>query len=364
MANSIVQVLPDGAGKKIQTFENTVGANVVQTQAIVQVDSTGTEVVAQTNALTDTQLRATAVPVSGTVATGGLTDTQLRATAVPVSGTVTANAGTGTLAVSAASLPLPAGAATAAKQPAIGTAGTSSVDVLTVQGRAAMTPLLTDGSATTQPVSGTVTANVGTGTRPVSGTFWQATQPVSGTVTANAGTGTMAVSGTFWQATQPVSGTVTANAGTGTMAVSGPLTDTQLRATAVPVSGTVTANAGTGTQAVSLASVPSHAVTNAGTFAVQATETQPAGATLSNIANAVSSATALALNTARRGASFFNDDTAASVYLKPGTTASATSFTIKIGPGGFYELPSPVYTGRVDVIATAATGTLRVTEFA
>jgi hypothetical protein len=44
---------------------------------------------------------------------------------------------------------------------------------------------------------------------------------------------------------------------TGTVAVSGPLTDTQLRASAVPVS---------------LASVPSHAVTNAGTFAVQAAQ--------------------------------------------------------------------------------------------
>jgi hypothetical protein len=48
-------------------------------------------------------------------------------------------------------------------------------------------------------------------------------------------------------ATQPVSGTVTAT---------GPLTDTQLRASAVPVS---------------VASVPSHPVTNAGTFAVQVT---------------------------------------------------------------------------------------------
>lgn len=37
----------------------------------------------------------------------------------------------------------------------------------------------------------------------------------------------------------------------------------------LPVTGTVTANAGSGTLAVSLASVPSHAVTNAGTFAVQ-----------------------------------------------------------------------------------------------
>lgn len=44
-----------------------------------------------------------------------------------------------------------------------------------------------------------------------------------------------------------------------------PLTDTQLRATAVPVSGTFWQ----ATQPVSLASVPSHAVTNAGTFAVQ-----------------------------------------------------------------------------------------------
>jgi len=71
----------------------------------------------------------------------------------PVSGTVTANAGTGTFAVSAASLPLPAGAATAAKQPALGTAGTASADVLSVQGVASMTALVVDGSASTQPIS-------------------------------------------------------------------------------------------------------------------------------------------------------------------------------------------------------------------
>jgi len=47
-------------------------------------------------------------------------------------------------------------------------------------------------------------------TQPVSGTFWQATQPVSGTFFQ----ATQPVSGTFWQATQPVSGTVTANIGT------------------------------------------------------------------------------------------------------------------------------------------------------
>lgn len=59
----------------------------------------------------------------------------------------------GTVAVSAASLPLPTGASTAAKQPALGTAGTASADVLTVQGIASMTALKVDGSAVTQPVS-------------------------------------------------------------------------------------------------------------------------------------------------------------------------------------------------------------------
>lgn len=69
--------------------------------------------------------------------------------------------GTTTQPVSAASLPLPTGAATAAKQPALGTAGTPSADVITVQGVTSMTPLKTDGSGATQPVSGTVTANQG-----------------------------------------------------------------------------------------------------------------------------------------------------------------------------------------------------------
>ena len=55
--------------------------------------------------------------------------------------------------ISAASLPLPSGASTAAKQPALGTAGSASADVITVQGIASMTAIKVDGSAVTQPVS-------------------------------------------------------------------------------------------------------------------------------------------------------------------------------------------------------------------
>ena len=78
-------------------------------------------------------------------------------TTQPVSGTVTANAGTGTFAVSAVSLPLPSGAATSANQ----TNGTQETEiaqggnVATVSAAGAQK---VDGSAVTQPVSGTVTA--------------------------------------------------------------------------------------------------------------------------------------------------------------------------------------------------------------
>lgn len=83
--------------------------------------------------------------------------------AIPVS-----QSGTWNVTNVSGTVSLPTGAATAAKQPVIGTAGTASTDVMTVQGIASMTALKVDGSAVTQPVSGTVTANAGTGTMAVS----------------------------------------------------------------------------------------------------------------------------------------------------------------------------------------------------
>lgn len=89
--------------------------------------------------------------------------------------------------ISAASLPLPAGASTSAKQPALGTAGTASADVITIQGIASMTAVKVDGSGVTQPVSGTVTANAGTGNFGVNIT------QISGSAVATAASGIMKV---------------------------------------------------------------------------------------------------------------------------------------------------------------------------
>jgi len=101
-----------------------------------------------------------------------------------------------------------------------------------------------------------------TGSVAVTGTFWQATQPVSGTVAISNFPASQAVTGTFWQATQPVSGT--------------------FWQTTQPVSGTVgisaaqtiaVTNAGTFVVQASIAASQTIAVTNTGTFAVQATGT-------------------------------------------------------------------------------------------
>lgn len=111
---------------------------------VINLDETG----AVANPLTDTELRASPVPVSGP-----LTDAELRATAVPISGTVTANTGL--------------------TQPLTDT-----------ELRAAPVPVsgpLTDAElrATAVPVSGTVTANTGL-SQPLTDTELRATSvPVS-----------------------------------------------------------------------------------------------------------------------------------------------------------------------------------------
>ncbi len=83
-------------------------------------------------------------------------------------------------------------------------------------------------------------------------------------------------------------------------------------------------------------------------------------ATLSNVAGSASSVTILAANTSRVGAAVYNDSSAI-LYLKFGTTASTSSFTTKLFPDGYYEVPAG-YTGILDGIWASAVGSARVTE--
>lgn len=121
--------------------------------------------------------------------------------------------------------------------------GTDSVSV--VQGGAFSTTVsgtvAVNNFPDTQPVSGTVTANLGTLNGAATAANQTNVQSAAGTPNATA----LTVQGNAGGVPLPVSGPLTDTQLRATaVPVSGPLTDTQLRATAVPVSGTVSLGTG------------------------------------------------------------------------------------------------------------------------
>jgi hypothetical protein len=80
-----------------------------------------------------------------------------------------------------------------------------------------------------------------------------------------------------------------------------------------------------------------------------------------NVAGATSDTQLVAPNSERIGLILWNDSTAAA-YVKYGTGASATSCTVPMGPGAYWEMPPPIYTGAVNALWTAAAGAMRITE--
>lgn len=193
---------------------------------------------------------------------------------------------------------------------------------------------------------------------PVTGTFWQATQPVSGTVAATQ-------SGT-WNITN-ISGTISLPTGAAT------------ESTLSAMSGKLPATLGQKTMANSMAVTISSdqsaiPATQSGTWTVQPGNTanttawlvkeEPSTtATVSSVSSSATNVTILASNASRKGAAVYNDSTQV-LYLKLGTTASSTSYTVQIPSGGYFELPNPkVYTGQIDGIWASANGAARVTEW-
>lgn len=83
-------------------------------------------------------------------------------------------------------------------------------------------------------------------------------------------------------------------------------------------------------------------------------------ATLVNVSSSASNVTLRAANDARIGMLVVNDSTA-TLYLKYGATASTSSYTVKMEPGSYWEMPQPIYTGIVDGIWSSANGAARIT---
>jgi hypothetical protein len=168
------------------------GCHYVRTKIVFGPDGTANDI---------TEASPLPVSIIGGEGSSGLTDAEMRATPVPVSGTFYQT----TQPVSIASMPTTpvTGTFWPVTQPISGT--------VSVSGSVAVTGSFYQA---TQPVS--IASMPST---PVTGTFWQATQPVSGTVTV--GNVSLAVTGSFYQATQPISGTVTITPPTLTKAAQG-----------------------------------------------------------------------------------------------------------------------------------------------
>lgn len=140
--------LPTGASTS--ALQTTGNSSLSSIDAKITAVNTGAVVVASSAlpAGAATAAKQPALGTAGTASTDVITIQGIASmTAIKVDGSAV------TQPISVASLPLPAGAATSAKQPALGTAGSASADVITIQGIASMTALKVDGSAVTQPVS-------------------------------------------------------------------------------------------------------------------------------------------------------------------------------------------------------------------
>lgn len=308
------------------------------------------------------------VELQNTVDLGATDNAVLDSIDTAVNGTLTVDGSGVTQPVSASSLPLPTGAATAANQSTLighvdgvetllsaidagkleeatftGRVGEVSATPTanTVLGRlkdiddALAGTLTVDGSGATQPISASslpLPAGAATAANQAS------VLTLLGTIDADTSLLAGAVSGTELQVDIVSSAAIpiTDNGSTITVDDGG---------TSLTVDGTVTANLS--------------ATDNAVLDTIAANTGRGSSSSLANVSGSATSVQILAANASRLEAIITNDSTA-DLYLKLGTTASTTSYTVKLGQDESYITDK--YTGRIDGIWASATGAARVTE--
>lgn len=208
-----------------------------------------------------------------------------------------------------------------------------------VQGNVTVTSSALPAGAATSAAQGTIIAGLASIDSRLAGTLLVATGLAQPLTDAQLRASAVPVAGTFFQATQPVSIAAT-------VTVSGPVTDAQLRASAVPVSGPLT-DAQLRASAVPVSGGADHALTFAGD------KVDVGGSTLAAVTSLTQfNGQAIALNTGARSAGTLrvtvatddvvpvtnaNLDVALSTRLKPADTLAAVtalgSISTSVTPG-------------------------------
>lgn len=211
-------------------------------------------------------------------------------------------------------------------------------------------PVRTDPTGTTtQPVSGTVTANQGTA---AAATAPWAVRASDGSSFISVATDRTTAGGPF--STRLSDGSAfydAAKTGQLPTALVGGRLDTNVGAWLGSTAPTVGQKAMASSVPVTIASDQS---------AITANPTRSGTGTASNVASSATVVTLLASNANRLGATVFNDSNQ-NLFLKLGSAASLTSFTVRLTPNGYYEVPYS-YTGIITGIWSSANGNARVTE--
>jgi len=136
--------------------------------------------------------------------------------------------------------------------------------------------------------------------------------------------------------TQPVSGTVTANQGTSPWIVAGGGT------AGTPASGVITIQGISGM-------TPVQVITNKAT-----------NSSVTSVASSATNVTLLASNANRTFASIYNQSSK-QLFVKLGTTASTSSYTILLMPNSYWEVPVD-WAGQIDAVWSAVNGNALITE--
>ncbi len=307
-----------------------------------------------------------------------LTDAQLRATPVPVSGTVTVTDGAGAVNVIVDSSALPSGAATSANQSTeitslqkIDNLPHAGSDVALVE-HAPISAQFDDAATTT------VTENNAAPLRITSARALHVAQQGSVTVTDGAGALNVIVdssalptgAATSALQTQPGVdiGDVTVNNAAGAAAV-----NIQDGGNSITVDGTVTANAGTGTFTVGDGAGALNTIIDSGTVTTLGTITNPVSTQPTATASALNdgacvtvtttSGTVVASNASRKFLALYARSTNTDiVYLKLGATATTADFPLEVGQP-FNITGGWVYTGVIDSLSAAGSQSVCFVEF-
>jgi len=323
-----------GANTALTLVATTAGLTTTAALVIYYDDQVASNSVTGTVELGPTSLNALesiTVTMGQVTVTGGLTDTQLRASAVTVGGTVTVE---NSLTIS--SLPDISGTVDITALPY----GTNSIGSVTVGGGfislttgTSRIGIVTVGNSVT---IGAGTVTIGAGTAQIG----SVTASISGTVPISISSVTVGNSLTISSLPALVAGT--AQIGSVTASISG----------TVPISiSSVTVG-----NSVTIGSLPAISGTvTANTFAIQGT-----AVTTSNFTSTTASTVLANYNATREVLTIFNEG-AGNLHICAGATCTTIAYQVRLSAGDYYEVPNHQTTiTHSAVFATA--GTARVTE--